>query len=65
MNVKENCSNAPMITKKRLRIGLTFITGKRNLYFPIIRKKGLLKNIDGEGSIEAIFAEIKAILGGI
>ncbi|HEY8396030.1 MAG TPA: adenylate kinase [Bacilli bacterium] len=27
--------------------------------------KGLLKNIDGEGSIESIFEEIKAILGGI
>lgn len=29
------------------------------------REKGLLRNIDGEGSIEAIFNEIKAILGGI
>ncbi|MFY9422959.1 MAG: adenylate kinase [Bacilli bacterium] len=27
--------------------------------------KGLLKNIDGEGSIEAIFEEVKAVLGGI
>jgi len=45
---------------------------KRQVYYretePLLecyQAKGLLKNIDGEGSIEAIFEEVKAVLGGI